>query len=954
MTDKNTQDGGSILIVDDDRGIGELEGQRLEPLGLKILRASAAAEAVEILKHSRPELMVLDYSLKGMNALDLVALLKKDLEQVPPFIVVTGRGDEAVAVRSMKAGALDYIVKDAAFLDNLLPTAKKALEKAALQLKLREAEEGMRRNLRLYNFLAGVNRAAAREKDKEKLLSAICDIAVAAGGLKMAWVGEPDRDIGRVMPLYAAGLSREYLDSLRVDLSGGERSAGPEAAAAIKRETAVSPDIAGDPGMEPRREEALKAGFRSAAAIPLLTGNKLAAVLCLYSAEPFFFSPDELKLLAEIRADLELALEAIETEKKRVSAQAALQRTASQLTHVMEANPVILFRLRFISGHLVTEWVSGNVQGITGYEASEILDPAWFAANLHPLDKERVLAARAALAEKGSVTMDFRVKKKGKDYIWVHGQLKSVSDDEAIGSWTDISKLMEHESALSEANEKMLRILEASPDAIILTDASFKLLSVSRSAAGFFGVTDAGGLAGRTAMDFITPEDRPRVAASGQAQLGTGEQVSNFEYTALRENGSTFPAEITVAVTKAPQGRSNGFVGIGRDLTERRKLEGLKLKMADMQRIESLGNLAGGIAHDFNNMLSGIMANISLLEARCGQDSENLEILAETMEAAKNARGLATNLLAFSKGGKPVRKEFNLKRALGEIFKLATSGTNSDCAILVPEALWSVEGDENQLKQAVNNLLINALQAMPSGGTLHLQARNTAGDSLPPEPSGQGNYVKITVTDTGPGIPEKDLPRLFEPYFTTKSRGRGLGLPTAWTVVKNHGGEITVSSAPGRGASFSIDLPATGRGFTEEPEARKAVTKGSGRVLVLEDEAVVYNAVRRMLAALGYGCEIVTDGKDAVRRYAEEEKKGVPFAAVIMDLTIPGGMGGREAARQLRKIAPEARLIVSSGYSEEAVMADYKANGFDAVLPKPYRYEDLAETLAGLLREGNG
>ncbi|MBI4351807.1 MAG: response regulator [Elusimicrobia bacterium] len=951
MKKETAQPGGSILIVEDDRGISELEGQRLEPLGLRILRASAAAEAAEILKHTRPDLMVLDYSLRGMNALDLVALLKKGPAQVPPFIVVTGRGDEAVAVQSMKAGALDYIVKDAAFLDNLLPTARKALEKAALQLRLREAEEGVRRNLRLYNFLAEVNRAAAREKDRRKLLSAICEIAVAAGGLKLAWVGEPDRDVGRVLPLCSAGGSREYLNSLRADLTGGKRSAGPEAEAAINGEAAVSPDIAGDFGSGPWREQALKAGFRSAAAIPLLTGNKVSAVLCLYSAEPLFFSRDELKLLGEIRADLELALEAIETEKKRGSAQAALLRTAAELAHVMEASPVILFRLRFISGHLVTEWISGNAQGITGYETAEILDPAWFAAALHPQDKDRVLAGRASLAEKGGIAMDFRVKKKGNGHVWVHGQLRMVSSEEAIGSWTDITPLKQAEAELAGRNRLLASILDNSPSAIFALDLEGKILLANRAAARILN-SEPEALIGKNRKSFLPAETEEALRKNDLKILESGKPAAFEEETGEADGTHYYQASKFPLLDEL--GKPYALCGISTDITEAKRARRLLKDAADLRRIESLGDLAGGIAHGFNNMLAGIMANLSLLESRCGEDREMLEILGETLEAAKNARSLATNLLAFSKGGKPVKKEFSLKRALGESFKLATAGANSDCAILAPETLWSVEGDENQLKQAVNNLLLNALQAMPSGGTLRLQAQNTAdADSLAPEHLTPGKYVKITVADTGIGIPEKDLPRLFEPYFTTKSRGRGLGLAMALTVIKNHGGRITVSSAPGKGTSFDVYLPATGRNLTEEPEARKTIPAGSGRVLVLEDEPVVYNALRRMLAGLGYGCEIVTDGKDAVRRYAEEEKRGDPFAAVILDLVIPGGMGGREAALQLRKLAPEARLIVSSGYSDDAVLADHKANGFDAVLPKPYRYEDLAEALAGLLRGGN-
>jgi CheY-like chemotaxis protein len=259
-----------------------------------------------------------------------------------------------------------------------------------------------------------------------------------------------------------------------------------------------------------------------------------------------------------------------------------------------------------------------------------------------------------------------------------------------------------------------------------------------------------------------------------------------------------------------------------------------------------------------------------------------------------------------------------------------------------------MEGDEGQLKQAINNLLVNALQAMPSGGTLELAAENTelAGEGSPLPP---GKYVRVTVSDTGIGIPKEYLERVFEPYFTTKTQGHGLGLSMTWSVVKNHGGHIAAASEPGKGTQFELLLPATGRRMNARPAQSREISKGSGRILLLEDEDIVVRAARRMMTELGYECAVTGDGSETLALYAAEKAAGKPFDAVIMDLTIPGGMGGKEAGAELRRRHPEAVIIVSSGYSDEPVMADYKAFGFDAVLPTPYRYEDLDDTLARLL-----
>ena len=1066
MEELKTQNGGFILIVEDDRGTSELEAQRLEALGLRIRKASTPAETLDILKSESPALMVLDYSFPDMNALELITRLQKDSIPVPPFIMVTGRGDEIVAVTSMKAGALDYIVKDAAFLDNLLLTAKKALEKSELQLKLKKTEAALRKSLRLYNFLAQVNLAVSREKDKRKLFAQICSVAVSSGGFRMAWIGVPEKDAGRVFPECSAGYVDGYLDSIKIGLTEGPNSKGPTGSAVSHGRISVISDVDSDPVMAPWREKALERGYRSAAAIPLNESGRPAAVLTLYSGEAGFFTDEEQKLLTEIAGDISLALDAISSEEKSAASQMALERTSSQLTHLMEANPVLIFKLRLFGGRLLTEWVSGDVQGITGYEAAEVLHPAWLEANLHPLDKQRVPGERAALLKNGSTMSDFRVKRKGNGYIWVHGQLKMVSKDEVIGSWTDIT-------LLKQSEERFQELFMEAPIGYQSLDTDGKILAVNNTWGRTFG-REVKEVPGRGFAEFLAPGSREIFKESfvklkdsgsleplelevlrpdggsrrlcfniraahnqdgtfkqahcvfsditdtwkareqtdllGQAvrssfneiyifdpesfnfifanygavrNLGFApEELENltpwdleheytktsflaaiapllkgrqtrliFESAHTRKDGTTYPVEVRLQLVET--GKKRVFLAVVNDITERKKNERILSEMAVMQRMESLGQLAGGIAHDFNNMLTGIMSNISLLEARCAR-GENEEILRETVEAAKSAQSLTANLLAFSKGGKPVKSEFNLKQALLNIFKLATSGTSASCEIQVPDGLWSVEGDENQVKQTVNNLLINSLQAMPPGGKLRLQAQNTGKETRPPEPLPVGEYVRLTISDNGIGIPEKNLARVFEPYFTTKNRGHGLGLSMAWSVVKNHGGHITISSKEGQGTTFEIYLPATGRISKAAGEARKDIIKGTGRILVLEDEEVVSTAMRRMLSELGYTCEIVTDGQEAVRRYGEEEKKGKPFAAVIMDLTIPGGRGGKWAVLQLREAFPRAKVIVSSGYSDDSVMADFKACGFDAVLPKPYRYEDLSEVLSGLLVAGAG
>jgi PAS domain S-box-containing protein len=480
-----------------------------------------------------------------MNALQLIARLKDEGVPVPPFILVTGRGDEAV--ESMKAGALDYIIKDAFFLENLLPTAKKALEKAALQLKLKKAEEGLRKNLRLYNFLAHVNLAAAREKDKNKLFSEICAIAVNAGGFRMAWIGVPDRDIDRVYPVCSAGFVDGYLDTARVTLSEGPSSKGPTGLAiSTGRITKIS-DISTAPSMEPWREKALQRGYRSSACIPLKVNGLTVAALNLYSSEFDFFTEEEQKLLTEIEGDLSLALDAITSEQKHAASQAALELTARQLAHVMEVNPVIIFTLRSSGGRLIPEWVSGDTQGLLGYDSVDILAPDWLEKVLHPKDKAGVMAGQAAMIGKDGIAQDFRIRNKAGGYNWVHSQIKPIHGDPdvLISSWTDITQLKESEARFQE-------LFEEAPIGYHSLDADGKLLAVNHTWCRTFGRAEKEVL-GLNFADFLTPRSRetfkdnfPRLKETGAAE--------DVELEILKGDGSKCRVSFTARVAHNPDG----------------------------------------------------------------------------------------------------------------------------------------------------------------------------------------------------------------------------------------------------------------------------------------------------------------------------------------------------------------------------------------------------------------
>jgi CheY-like chemotaxis protein len=309
-------------------------------------------------------------------------------------------------------------------------------------------------------------------------------------------------------------------------------------------------------------------------------------------------------------------------------------------------------------------------------------------------------------------------------------------------------------------------------------------------------------------------------------------------------------------------------------------------------------------------------------------------------------------LLTFSKGGAPVRHTVALGDCLHEstVFALRGSNVRSDLAIATD--LWPVEADVGQLHQVIHNVVRNAAQAMPHGGTVQVRAENMVVHPGGILPLAEGRYLKITVTDQGGGIPADILPKIFDPYFTTKARGNGLGLATTYAIVTKHDGYIHAASEVGVGTTFFIYLPASSQAPASAPASRTEVTAGSGRILVMDDDAVIRKLLAVMLPSLGYEVTCVPDGAAAVEAYHQAQLNGHAFAAVILDITIPGGMGGVDTLHQLRALDPQVKAFLSSGYADDAVMATYAQYGFAGVIPKPYAVAQVHDALHRLLGTG--
>ncbi|HOD14280.1 MAG TPA: PAS domain S-box protein [Spirochaetota bacterium] len=626
----------------------------------------------------------------------------------------------------------------------------------------------------------------------------------------------------------------------------------------------------------------------------------------------------------------------------------ALKRSEARFRGVVERNFDVIFMLD-TAGRFT--YMSPSVQATTGYRVDEFLGVSFNAFLPEEMQGITTLLLGDLLKGKEIIGFETAITKKDGTRIYAEINLAPVMKGNDVTSIQaiarDITERKMAEEALLEEKERLTITLRSIAEGVVATDIKRRIHLMNRAAEDLTGWRQEEVL-GRLLNDvFILIDQKTGERREMMNAVGPGGTEGPRTGTLLirRDKAERIVSDRAAAI-RDRAGEITGYVFVVRDITEEIKFHSELLKI---EKLESIGILAGGIAHDFNNILTAIMGNINLARLSAQGNDRLVEILGDAEKASARAQELTHQFLTFSKGGAPVRQIASVEEIIRDSSRFILRGSNVRCEFDFQEKLWPVIVDVGQFSQVIQNLVINADQAMPEGGDVTITTENA---EIGPEsglPLRPGRYVKISVRDTGIGIPPENISKIFDPYFTTKSDGNGLGLTSSFSIIMRHEGHISVESEPGAGTIFYVYLPSSEELPRAKEKSEAPVYRGSGRILFMDDDEAVNATARKMLEHLGFEVDIAYDGETALTLFGQSLHGGARYDLVILDLTIPGGMGGRKVIEKLIALDPAVKAIVSSGYSNDMIMAQYREFGFRGVIAKPYRIDELSRVIEGVM-----
>ncbi len=850
-----------------------------------------------------PDIALLNMVVPGGRSLELVSAPP---EANPfPVLMMASHGDENTAVEAMKAGALDYVVKSPQAFAVMPRILDRALDRWQLIQERRRAEEALNAGEAQYRLLA--------EHTTD-----------------FVWLMDMD-----LRPTYQSPSAEKltgFTQQEIMDLPLEKRVTAGSLKLATEVFLEELPRVKADPGYNPVRilelEYCCKDGTTAWAE------NKFSVI-----RDP---SGEAVSILGEAR-DI--------TERKHVE---EVLKDSEAKYRLLADNMVDGVWLLDMNLKLI--YCSPSSEKQSGFTVQEIMEMSleqYFTPESLKVVAEAFLETMPKVEADPDynpvLTLELEFYKKDGTAFWAESKFSVIRDRHGkpvsiLGLARDITERKRIEAALIESEEKYRVVVENSLESIyIAVDGMIKF--ANNRAEAFTGYSQEE-ISSSPFIEFIHPDDRQVVAERHIQRLKGGDVPSTYSFRIVCKSGDIKWVELA-AVLITWEGKP-AILNFLNDVTDRRRLEEERQRV---EKLESVGLLAGGIAHDFNNILTSILGNISLAKTEAAPGSELQNGLEQAEKASLRAKDLTKQLLTFSKGGAPVTKLASLTELLKDTAGFALRGSNVKCHFAIPDDLWHAEIDAGQVSQVIHNLVINAQQAMPEGGTIELTAQNITlsetqklGKGLPLK---AGTYIRIAITDHGSGISRDHLLKVFDPFFTTKQKGSGLGLATSFSIARNHGGHLSVESEPGTGSTFYLYLPASSQTVSLKQEKKEAIKPaGKVRILVMDDEQGVREIAGRMLKHLGYeDTEFATDGATAVKLYKAAMESDHPFSMVILDLTVAGGMGGTETVKKLLKIDPGVKAIVSSGYIDDSVISEYREYGFCGVVAKPYTLEQLRKAL---------
>jgi len=642
---------------------------------------------------------------------------------------------------------------------------------------------------------------------------------------------------------------------------------------------------------------------------------------------------------------------------QRKKAESDLRNSEKELQRTLDATADGIWSWNFKTNDL---YFSPRYYEMLGFQPNEFIAnfDNWLSL-IHPDDKDKALAvANDFLKTKPDLyENEFRLKTKSGNYLWTRTVARVVERDEngdalyMIGNHEDITERKLAIDALIDEKKRFELAMQTVNDGVFDWNLRTNEIYYSPVWKKLLGYEDHEIKNEFSEWERLTDSKDVKASWGIMNEVISGKRKKfEKEFKMRHKNGHWVDILSRANAFFDENGVGIRVVGTHVDITERKRIE---KHLLHSQKMDAIGTLAGGIAHDFNNMLGIITGNISYILSKLNEDNEFYKILTDMQKSSKQATYLTNQLLTFSKGGAPVKQVMNINKIINQSAIFSNRGAQSKCIFELSENLLPAEVDEGQINQVVNNIVINANQAMPNGGTILIRTENAHIEPGTDIPLKTGRYIKITFQDQGIGIPQKHLLHIFDPFFTTRKKGSGLGLATTYSIIKRHDGHIKVDSKRDKGTVFTIYLPASTKEINDHEEQKKLVHHGQGKILIMDDQKAILKMVQRMLSSMGYQAACATDGSQAIEMYKEAYDSKDCFDAVILDLTVPGGMGGLKTIIELKKIDSDIKAIVSSGYSNDPIMSNYEDYGFCGIVPKPYSKDQLADVLNDVLGPGD-